>query len=266
MRANIRPELIEQAIEQHYATVEMPPVDVARGKAAIGALTDVSQATITKVKQAKTTLIAKLEARQDELVEMRFREKSISPALFKRKQAELQAELDAAQESLAETELRLTIDREQLELALELVEDVQAVYVAADQQIRRGYNQAFFEKVFALAESEEGQAETRVQIAGAELTEPYALLLTEGLFDQAEAEAIETGRSGNEALPAGPVRSTNKWRRDRDALQNDVWSASWLSCLIQRDGRRDDGQPRRFEMRARRHSPTAKRRTRTLGR
>jgi hypothetical protein len=42
---------------------------------------------------------------------MRFDEKSISAALFKRKQAELQNELDAAHESVAETEGRMTIDR-----------------------------------------------------------------------------------------------------------------------------------------------------------
>jgi hypothetical protein len=211
-RVNIRPELIERAIEQHYATVELPPMDVERGKAAIRALAKVSQQAVTNVKQAKTTLIAKLEGRQDELVEMRFSEKSISPALFKRKQAELQAELDAAHGSLAETELRLTIDRQQLELALELVEDVQPVYVAADEQIRRGYNQAFFKKVFVLVEDEETQAETRVRIAGVELTGPYALLLSEGLFERAEAEAqaIRAGTrsrtgSATDRRSTGPV-------------------------------------------------------------
>jgi site-specific DNA recombinase len=206
-RVNIRPELIERAIEQHYGTVQLPARDVTRGKRAIRALADVSQAAVAEVKRAKETLIAKLEARQDELVEMRFSEKSISPALFKRKQAELQAELDAAHESLTETELRLTIDREQLEMALELVEDVQAVYVAASEQIRRGYNQAFFKKLYVLAEWDDAEAETRARIAAVELTEPYALLLTERLFEQAEAEAraIEKGRSGSESLPTGPV-------------------------------------------------------------
>jgi site-specific DNA recombinase len=206
-RANIRPELIERAIEQHYATVELPPVDVTRGKAAIRALAEVSQQAIAGVKQAKATLIKKLEARQDQLVEMRFAEKSISPALFKRKQTQLQAELEAAHESLVETELRLTIDREQLELALELVQNVQAVYIAASEQIRRGYNQAFFKKLHVLAEWDDDRGETHARIAGVELTEPYALLLTEGLFEQAEAEArtIETGRSGSETLPTGPV-------------------------------------------------------------
>jgi hypothetical protein len=55
---------------------------------------------------------------------MRFSDKSIPAALFKRKQAEIQAELDAAHESLTETDLRMKIDRRQIELALELTEDV----------------------------------------------------------------------------------------------------------------------------------------------
>ncbi len=79
-RANIRPELIEMAIEQRYATVQMPPTRVERGKAAIRALAKVSQDAVRQVQRAKTQLIAKLEARQDELIEMRFTEKSITPA------------------------------------------------------------------------------------------------------------------------------------------------------------------------------------------
>jgi site-specific DNA recombinase len=187
-RANIRPELIEAAIERHYATVQMPAARIERGKTAIRALAEVSQDALRQVQRAKTELIAKLEARQDKLVEMRFDEKSISAALFKRKQAELQSELDAAHQSLVETEDRMTINREQLALALELAEDVQAVYRAADEQTKRGYNQAFFTKLLITAEWDD-QAEISAQISGVELTEPYALLLTESLFEQAEAEA-----------------------------------------------------------------------------
>jgi site-specific DNA recombinase len=188
-RASMRPELIEQAIERHYATVQMPPARIKRGKAAIRALAAVSQEALNEVKRAKTTLIAKLEARQDELLEMRFTEKSISAALFKRKQAQLDDEIRAAQQSLAETDQRMTIDRDQLELALELAEDVQAVYRVADGQTKRGYNQAFFKKLFIMAEWDEDQAEISASVSRAELTPPYALLLVEGLFEQAEAEA-----------------------------------------------------------------------------
>jgi site-specific DNA recombinase len=212
-RVNIRPELIEAAIERHYATVEMPPARIERGKAAIHALAAVSQGALNEVRRAKTTLIAKLEARQDELLDMRFTEKSISAALFKRKQSQLQSEIDAAHESLAETDMRMAIDREQLELALELAEDVQAVYRVADDQTKRGYNQAFFKKLYITAEWDDDQTETSVSVSGADLTDPYALLLIEGLFEQAraEAQAIETGsptrnRAGSaEALRSGPV-------------------------------------------------------------
>ncbi len=188
-RANIRPELIERAIERHYATVELPPARLKRGKAAIRALAEVSQDALRQVQDAKQGLIAKLEARQDKLLEMRFDEKSIPAALFKRKQKQLQSELDAAHESLAETEGRMTIDREQLELALELAGNVQAVYMAADEQTRRGYNQAFFRKLLITAEWDDDPAGTSVHVSGAELTPPYALLLVEDLFEQAETEA-----------------------------------------------------------------------------
>ncbi len=213
-RANIRPELLEQLIERHYATVEMPPARVERGKAAIRSLVAVSQDTMNQVRRAKTSLIGKLEGRQDELIEMRFSEKSITPSLFKRKQTQLQTELDAAHESLAETELRMSIDRAQLEMALELVEDVQAVYIAANEQTKRGYNQAFFKKLYVLAEWDDEHGETVAWISGVELTEPYALLLSEGLFEQVEAEAraIAAGastqnRAGStaDACSAGPV-------------------------------------------------------------
>jgi site-specific DNA recombinase len=211
-RANIRPELIERVIELHYATVELLPARVKRGKAAIRALAAVSQEAMDEVKQVKTSLIAKLEARQDELLEMRFAEKSISASLFKRKQGELEDEIHAARQSLAETDERMTIDREQIELALELTEDVQAVYREADEQTKRGFNQAFFKKLYVMGEWDDEHSETVVWISGVELTEPYALLLTEGLFEQAETEAraLKAGTQRNRArsataLDSGPV-------------------------------------------------------------
>jgi site-specific DNA recombinase len=210
-RVNIRPELIEAAIVRHYATVEMPPARIERGKAAIHALAAVSQAALAEVKRVKATLIAKLEGRQDELLEMRFSEKSISPSLFKRKQAQLHSELDAARQSLAETDLRMTIDQAQLTMALELVGDVQAAYRQADAQTKRSFNQAFFKKLYITAEWDECLTEAPAQVAGAELTEPYALLLAEGLFEQLEDETrvIETGRTTRNRAGSALERSAS---------------------------------------------------------
>jgi hypothetical protein len=93
----------------------------------------------------------------------------------------------------------MAIDQAHLELAL-------GVGRGRDEQTKREYNQAFFKKLYITAEWDNDQIETSVQVSGVELTEPYALLLTEGLFEQAEAEAIQaepttqnrTGSAANE--------------------------------------------------------------------
>ena len=98
-------------------------------------------------------------------------------------------------------------------MALELAEDVQAVYGTANEQIKRGYNQAFFKKLYITAEWDDDQTETSVEVSGTELTDPYALLLTEGLFEQAEAEAeaIRANKptTRNRAGSAADERSTD---------------------------------------------------------
>ena len=86
---------------------------------------------------------------------------------------------------------------------------MQAVYCAADEQTKRSYNQAFFRKLLITAEWDDEQAETSIRIIGAELTPPYALLLAQGLFEQAEAEAQAIAAGGRTQNRAG---SAAKWR------------------------------------------------------
>jgi hypothetical protein len=50
--------------------------------------------------------------------------------------------------------------------------------------------QAFFKKLRVRAESDEVNVPPRVSIAAAELTEPYAVLLSEGLAENIEAEIL----------------------------------------------------------------------------
>jgi site-specific DNA recombinase len=188
-RVNIRPELIETAIERYYRErpVQLTAEDVKRRSEAIEALAAVSQQAVIHVREAKAELIQSLETRQEALVDMRFAEKSISPALFKRKQEQLQAELDAAHESLAQSEEQLAIDTEHVKMALELAGDVAAVYRAADEQTRRRLNQAFFKKLLVVPEWDDGERAARIERA--ELSEPFATLLADGLAAGVLAEA-----------------------------------------------------------------------------
>ncbi len=195
MHTSINPKFIEQAIQRYYIErpVQLTPEQVQRRTAAIEALVAVSQQAVTQVKEAKVRLIRALEAKQDALVDMRFTEKSVSASVFKRKQATLDDELDAAHASLAETEGALLLNSEHLRVALELAEDVAGVYRAGAEQLKRSYNQAFFRKLYVLPEWDEDAGQMVVRVTGAELTEPYALLLAGGLAENvlAEAEAIK---------------------------------------------------------------------------
>jgi site-specific DNA recombinase len=212
MRTNINPQLIEQAIQRYYVErpVQLTPKQAQRRTEAIEALVAVSQQAVTQVREAKTRLIRALEAKQDALVDMRFSEKSISTSVFKRKQATLDDELEAAHTSLAETEGALQLGSEHLRIALELAENVAEVYKDGDEQLKRSYNQAFFRKLYVTPEWDEDASRMVAKITGAELTEPYALLLANDLATDvlAEAETIKAqaaqrapkGRSG----PAKP--------------------------------------------------------------
>jgi site-specific DNA recombinase len=209
MRFNIAPKKIEAAISEHYETVKLTPAEVEQAKAAIQALADVTSGALNHIRTTKSQLISKLKKRQDELLEMRF-EKTISKTVFARKQATLEDEIEAAKDSLAKTDDQLQIDAAQLDRALELAGDVAAVYEAADHQTRRGYNQAFFKKLLVIAEAEPGEEKPIVRIAESELTEPYALLLAEGLMDDLETEIqlirqTESSPNRNRASNADPV-------------------------------------------------------------
>jgi hypothetical protein len=188
MRFNIAPKKIEAAIAEHYRTVQLTPTQIEKAKDAIRKLAEVSEGALQHIRMVKTQLIAKLEQKQDNLLDL-YDEKSISKAVFTRRQAKLEDELHAARTSLAETEHALVIDQAQLAKALELAHDVRQVYLAADHRTRRGYNQAFFEKLLVDAEAEPGSRTPKVSICGAKLTEPYALLLAEDLLDRLETEA-----------------------------------------------------------------------------
>jgi site-specific DNA recombinase len=195
MHTSMAPKLIEQAIQRHYREhpVELTAEDVQKRTAAIEALAAVSQQAIAQVRTAKTELIAKLKAQQKRLLRLHAEEgDDISGDAFREERTRMHDEIVAAEQSLIETENRLTIETEHVKMALELAEDVTQVYAQADAPTKRSLNQAFFTKLYLLPEWDEDQEQTIVQVACAELTEPYALLLADDLVAgvTAEVEAI----------------------------------------------------------------------------
>jgi site-specific DNA recombinase len=206
MRTNMRPALIEQAIVRYYRErpVQLSAEQVQRRTKAIEDLVAVSQQAIIQVKQIKTDLITKLKAQQVRLIRLHVEEgDDASPDAFRDERLRMQAEIKAAEQSLAETEQRLQLDADMLRMALELAEDVAAVYATADEQTKRGYNQAFFTKLLVRPEWDDEQEQTIVMVARAELTEPYQELLAEDLVATITNE-VELIRQGTAKAESGP--------------------------------------------------------------
>jgi hypothetical protein len=120
----------------------------------------------------------------------------------RRKQAKLDAELAAAQQSRAETEGQLKLEQDDLIMALEFVDDIAAVYAEADERTRRGLNQAFFKRIKIMARWDDEHHCPRVEVAGVELTEPYAALLADNTADEMMAWVREVQNARKR--PRGP--------------------------------------------------------------
>ncbi len=189
--------------------VQLSAEQVQRSTEAIEALVEVSQEAVVQVKQTKTELIAKLQAQQIRLMRLHAEEgDGVSPDAFRAERGRMQAEIAAAAQSLAETEQRLQLDADMLCTALELAEDVAAVYMSSSEQIKRGYNQALFNKLYITLQWDDDHEQIAVRVSRAELTKPYALLLDKHLpnkvLNQVELirQASTTAGSGpNEPLP-----------------------------------------------------------------
>ena len=71
-RTNIRPDLIEDAIERYYVErpVRLTADDLKQRTEAIESLVAVSQQAVLQVKQVKTRLIAKLKVQQGRLIRL----------------------------------------------------------------------------------------------------------------------------------------------------------------------------------------------------
>jgi site-specific DNA recombinase len=205
MRSNIRPAFIEAAVARYYRErpVELTPTDIAERTDAIEGLAAVSQEAVVSVKEAKTALVAKLKDQQVRLLRLHTEEgDDISPDAFRDERARLQGEIEAAEESLAETEQRLVLDTAELEMALQLAVDVANIYEASNEQTKRSYNLAFFKKIYVLPELDERGECAGVRAVSSELTEPYAVLLANDLAADVVAEAKQITAGATRPGPA----------------------------------------------------------------
>ena len=263
-RANIRPELIEAAIQRMYRErpIRISAEESKRRQEAIRAMVAVSQESLRYVRDTKKQLIASLRLQQQRLIRLYAEEgEATSPDAFRAERNRMQQEIAAAEESLTETEGRLEINDSDLCRALELAEDIASVYAVADERTKRGYNQAFFTRIKIRARWDDEAGRTAVEVVGVELTDPYAVLLAEQTTEEALAwvEAIKGQKSPETARKrprkakgavsgafSRPIfRSMKCWRRGRDSNPRTTLppSTAFKAAAINRSAT-PPGQPR----------------------
>lgn len=117
-------------------------------------------------------------------------------ALFGEEQARIGKQMAAAKQRLIQSELRVDQLEAALDEALRLATDSEYAYRVADDQTRRGWNQDFFTKIFIRED----------EVAGAELTDDYAALLSDELVTK-----LEVLKAEQQANPKAKVTSLRAW-------------------------------------------------------
>jgi site-specific DNA recombinase len=159
-------DLVEAAIEDYYAGV--PFSDAERGEIRQAIADDLGEKVATAQQEISRCqgVLQAIKDQERKLLNMHYEDR-ISGELFDDEQARLQRERQDAEGLIARLNLRYDDIAATLDLALEILEeDLQALYLRADDTIRRLINQAIFNALFVCDET----------IAAAELAGPFAEL------------------------------------------------------------------------------------------
>lgn len=201
-----RAEAVEQAVELHYATVQLTRQRRELIRQAVRQqLEGLAELAGKELGRARVEL-TRLEREERKLLAAHYADR-ISEALFTEEEARIRRERIAANELVARLDIKHDQLLETLDLALELTEDIHAAYCRAEATERRLFNQAFFERLEVDSE----------EITGNQLAEPYAQLLANDLIAESlpratvphqEATGLSPWAAGQEPEnpPEGPFR------------------------------------------------------------
>ena len=171
-----RVDVVEAAVERYYRNVQLSRTRQQRIRQAIRArLEDMAALSEQEARRCHTELQTLDE--QERTLLHRHYEGRVSDKLYKEEQFRIAGERETAEAILARLALRFDEIDATLDLALDLTNDVQAVYLKATPTIRRLLNAAIFEWIKISIED----------VADAEFAEPFRDLLANDLLDKLRA-------------------------------------------------------------------------------
>ncbi len=159
-------DLVEGAIENYYATVELTKVERDEVRLAVRRhLGEMAEAAELEIQGCNSTLSA-LKDEERKLLELHYQDR-ISAEVYDEDRARILRKRENTEGVIASLRLRYRDIADTLDLAFEVLKgDLQECYLKADDTIRRLINQAIFKALYVCDED----------ITRADLTPPFAAL------------------------------------------------------------------------------------------
>jgi site-specific DNA recombinase len=171
-----RVDVVEARIERYYSNVELSKATQRRIREAIRARLE-DMAALSKQEASRCHGELRTLEEQERTLLHRHYEGRVSDKLYKDEQFRIAGEREAAEAILARLSLHFEDIDETLDLALDLTNDIQAVYIKASSTIRRLLNGAIFEQIRISAED----------VVDVVLAEPFRDLLAGDLLNRLRA-------------------------------------------------------------------------------
>ncbi len=218
---------VEDKVADYYRIITLDPSRVDEIRRDVTDHIEITRSLNTKEVVRQQRRLDKLRDERRKLLNAHYAD-AITVDLLREEQGRITAEEAQAQRILDSCTLRFDEIERNLDQALTLAASCLEAYARATDEIRRAFNQAFFEKIWV---GEEG-------VEGADLKLPFAHLLAHDLIERLEHEAaaltdptLSTYRRGlpidKTQRPHGALRWENK---NRDLLF--VGHGSNVSCLV----------------------------------
>ncbi len=162
-------EQVEEAVEDHYATVRFTPEFISAMRSHLTAMVD-EQQTTTKLLQAQLTKqLRALDTKESNLIDLAA-DGGLPQGKIKAKLRDITKQRDRLTTRLHDVDEDLSTGAEIIETCLQLLQDPQALYRRCNDQQRRRLNQALFEALYI---DEDLDGNVRV---GHKLKEPFNAL------------------------------------------------------------------------------------------
>ena len=199
-----RADYAEELLEQYYARIVMSSEQQTRLRAALATEAERIAASSEQERKRCGKVLARLKTQERKLLGAYYADQ-VSSDLYSEESARIAREREHVERIVSRLTVEFSTVTQNLDLALELLSDIQRAFIASPPHVRRLINQAIFVKI-ELWDVDE--------IRG-HLAQPFSALLDDRLFETAWAESLGRGpQNGQEGRLQTPedAEGPDLWR------------------------------------------------------